>query len=57
LNIQPNSSGMPRRIIPAPMEFDRLVKTAGNILAARHICAALGIKPEEEAHHRFGFAA
>ena len=25
-------------------------------LAARHVCASLGIKPEEE-RHRFGFAA
>ena len=41
--------------LPKP-EFDRIVKTAGGMLASRHICAALGIKPEEE-HFRFGFAA
>lgn len=37
-------------------DFDRLVKTAGSMLASRHVCDSLGIKPEE-AHHRFGFAA
>jgi len=37
-------------------EFDRLVKTAGGMLASRHICASLGIKPEEQ-KFRFGFAA
>ena len=37
-------------------EFDRIVKTAGGMLASRHICASLGIKPEEE-HFRFGFTA
>lgn len=37
-------------------EFDRLVKTAAGMLASRHICASLGIKPEEE-KYRFGFAA
>lgn len=37
-------------------EFDRIVKTAASMLASRHICASLGIKPEEE-HFRFGFSA
>jgi 7-keto-8-aminopelargonate synthetase-like enzyme len=37
-------------------EFDRIVKTAAAMLASRHICASLGIKPEEE-KYRFGFAA
>lgn len=37
-------------------EFDRLIKVAAGTLAARHVCASLGIKPEEE-RHRFGFAA
>ena len=37
-------------------ESDKLVKTAAGILAARHLCASLGIKPEEE-HFRFGFTA
>lgn len=37
-------------------EFDRVIKTAAGMLAARHICASLGIKPEEE-RFRFGFAA
>ena len=41
--------------LPKP-EFDRIVKTAGGMLASRHICASLGIKPEEE-QFRFGFAA
>ncbi len=39
-----------------PKDFDKLIKTAAGMLAARHICASLGIKPEEE-HHRFGFSA
>lgn len=37
-------------------EFDRMIKAAANILAARHVCASLDIKAEEE-HFRFGFAA
>ncbi len=37
-------------------EFDRLVKTAAGMLAAKHVCASLGIKPEEE-KYRFGFTA
>lgn len=37
-------------------EFDRIVKTAAGMLASRHVCASLGIKPEEE-KFRFGFAA
>ena len=37
-------------------EFDRIVKTAAGMLAAKHICASLGIKPDEE-KYRFGFAA
>ena len=37
-------------------EFDRLVKTAANMMASKRICASLGIKPEEE-RFRFGFAA
>lgn len=37
-------------------EFDRIVKVAANALAAKHICASLHIKPEEE-RHRFGFSA
>ena len=41
--------------LPQP-EFDRIVKTAAGMLASRHICASLGIKPEEE-RFRFGFAA
>lgn len=40
--------------LPMP-EFDRMVKAAANSLAARHICASLNIKGEEE-HFRFGFA-
>jgi len=41
--------------LPRP-EFDRLVRTAAGMLAAKRICASLGIKPEEE-HFRFGLAA
>ena len=37
-------------------EFDRIVKTAAGMLASKHICASLGIKPEEE-KYRFGFTA
>jgi len=37
-------------------DFDRMVKNAASMLASRHICAALHIKPEEE-RFRFGFAA
>jgi hypothetical protein len=36
-------------------DFDRIVKTAAGMLAARRICASLGLKPEEE-RYRFGFA-
>ena len=39
-----------------PKDFDKLIKTAASMLAARRICDSLGIKPEEE-HHRFGFTA
>lgn len=41
--------------LPKP-EFDKLIKTAAGMLASKHVCASLGIKPEEE-HFRFGFAA
>lgn len=37
-------------------EFDRMVKNAAGMLASKHICTSLGIKPEEE-NFRFGFAA
>jgi hypothetical protein len=37
-------------------EFDKMIKTAAGMLAARLICASLGLKPEEE-KYRFGFAA
>lgn len=37
-------------------DFDKMVKGAAGMLAARHVCTALAIKPEEE-HWRFGFAA
>jgi hypothetical protein len=37
-------------------EFDRFIKTAAGMMAARHICASLAIKPEEE-KFRFGFSA
>ena len=38
------------------LETDKLLKTAAGVLASRHLCASLGIKPEEE-HFRFGFAS
>lgn len=41
--------------LPRP-EFDKVVKTAAGMLAAKHVCASLGLKPEEE-RHRFGFTA
>jgi hypothetical protein len=41
--------------LPRP-EFDKLIKTAAGMLASKHVCASLGIKPEEE-RFRFGFAA
>lgn len=37
-------------------DFDRMLKTAAGMLASKHLCASLDIKPEEE-HFRFGFAA
>jgi len=37
-------------------EFDRIIKTAAGLLASKHICASLEIKPEEE-RFRFGFTA
>ena len=37
-------------------DFDRLIKNAAAMLASKHVCASLGIKPEEE-RFRFGFAA
>ena len=39
-----------------PHEFDLIIKRAAGLLASRHICISLGIKPDEE-HYRFGFAA
>lgn len=41
--------------LPRP-ESDKMLKTASAILAARHLCRTLDIKPEEE-HFRFGFTA
>ncbi len=38
------------------LDFDRMVKSAASMLASRHLCASLRIKPEEE-RFRFGFAA
>ncbi|MFA6544185.1 MAG: hypothetical protein WCS99_07150, partial [Limisphaerales bacterium] len=40
----------------SPHESDKMLKTAAGVLASRHLCASLGIKPEEE-HFRFGFAS
>lgn len=41
--------------LPKP-EFDRIIKTAAGMMTSKHICASLGIKPEEE-KFRFGFTA
>lgn len=41
--------------MPKP-DFDKMIKTAAGMLAAKSICSALGITKEEE-HFRFGFAA
>jgi len=40
----------------AKRQFDQMIKTAAGMLASKHICASLGIKPEEE-KYRFGFTA
>ncbi len=37
-------------------DFDKMVKTAAGMIAAKLICASLGIKGEEE-RYRFGFTA
>ena len=37
-------------------ESDKMLKTAAGVLASRHLCVSLGIKPEEE-RFRFGFAS
>lgn len=37
-------------------DFDKIVKKAAALLAAKRICASLGIKSEEELY-RFGFTA
>jgi len=38
------------------VDFDRMIKTAAGVLAAKHICTALGID-STEARHRFGSPA
>lgn len=37
-------------------EADKMVKTAAGMMAAKHVCASLGITPDEE-RFRFGFSA
>ena len=37
-------------------DFDKMLRTAAGMLASKHLCASLGLKPEEE-RFRFGFAA
>ena len=37
-------------------EFDRMVKAAASLFAARHLCQSLGLTAEEE-RYRFGFSA
>ena len=41
--------------LPQP-DFDKMIKVAAGLLASKHICASLGLKPEEE-RFRFGFTA
>lgn len=41
--------------LPKP-NFDKMVKKAAGMMAARSVCSALGISVEEE-HFRFGFTA
>jgi hypothetical protein len=41
--------------LPQP-DFDRMVRNAASLMAAKKICNSLGIKPEEE-QFRFGFSA
>lgn len=41
--------------VPKP-DFDKMVRTAASMMTSRHLCASLGIKPEEE-RYRFGFSA
>ncbi len=36
-------------------DFDKMIKIAAGMLAAKSICSSLGITKEEE-HYRFGFA-
>lgn len=36
------------------VDFDRMLKTAAGMAAAKRLCQCLGIKPEEE-RYRFGF--
>lgn len=40
--------------LPKP-QFDQMIKTAAGMMAAKSICTALGISPEEE-RYRFGFS-
>ena len=37
-------------------DFDKMVRTGAEMMAAKSICSALGISAEEE-HYRFGFSA
>jgi hypothetical protein len=37
-------------------DFDKMLKTCAGMLASKHLCASLNMKPEEE-RFRFGFAA
>ena len=41
--------------LPRP-EFDKIIKTAADLVVSKRICASLRIKPEEE-RHRFHFSA
>jgi hypothetical protein len=43
-------------VVLSQKDFNKMIKTAANILVAQHLCASLDLKPEEE-RFRFGFAA
>ena len=40
----------------SPTDFESVIRTAAGMMASKHICASLSIKPEEE-KFRFGFTA
>ena len=56
LPIEAGEVGRQRRWAGLPKaDFDKMIKTAASMLAAKSICFSLGISAEEE-DYRFGFA-